>query len=270
MMGWSDELEAWCRAMRAASRSVETIKLRRLQLLRLAATYPAGPWGLSTSDLLDWLGSQGWSRDTLRSHRAALRAFYAWGVTTGRVAVSPAAALPTIRPAQPRPRPTPDVTYRRALEQARGWERLALRLGAEAGLRRAEMAQVHADDVVEDLQGWSLRVHGKGDKLRVVPLSDGLAAAVRAACRDGGGWAFPGRVDGHISAGYLGKRVSALMPSGVSTHSLRHRFATRAYGVDRDVFAVQELLGHASPETTRRYVRVNDDRLRRTVEAIAA
>lgn len=254
--------------MRAAARSPQTIALRRSQIRRLAASVDVGPWELGTSDLLDWLGSRGWGRETLRSHRAALRAFYGWAVAAGHVSVSPAAALPPVRPTPPRPRPTPELTYRRAVGQARGWELLALRLGAEAGLRRGEIAQVHADDLTADLAGWSLLVHGKGGKERVVPLSDDLASAVRDAC--GEGFAFPGRIEGHVSPGYLGKRVSALMPAGVSTHSLRHRFATRAYSVDRDVFAVQQLLGHASPETTRRYVQVEDDRLRRTVEAIAS
>lgn len=270
VLGWSEAVGAWCRALRAAARSPETVKLRRAQVLRIAAGLDVGPWEVTTSDLLDFLGAQVWKRDTLRSHRAALRSFYAWAVTAGHVATSPALGLPTIRPAQPRPRPTPDLTYRRAMDRARGWERLALRLGAEAGLRRAEIAQVHADDLLDDLAGTSLRVHGKGDKVRLVPLSDDLARAVRVACQDGHGFAFPGRVGGHVSPGYLGKRVSALMPPGVTTHSLRHRFATRAYGVDRDMFAVQELLGHASPETTRRYVQVNADRLRHTVNSIAS
>lgn len=269
-MDWTCAISAWCRSLAAASRSKQTIYLRRVQLQRVAAGLPDGPWSVTTADLLDWLGTQRWSRDTLRSHRAALRSFYSWAVAAGHLSVSPAVALPAIRPAQPRPRPAPDLAYLRALERAQPWERLALRLGAEAGLRRSEIAVVHARDILDDLGGRSLLVHGKGDKLRQVPLTAELAAAVEDACRRGGGWAFPGQVEGHISPGYLGKRLSALLPDGVSAHSLRHRFATRAYRVQRDVFAVQQLLGHASPETTRRYVQVDDDRLRRTVEAIAA
>ena len=268
---WLALLSAWCLSLAAAGRSCSTIRLRRLQLERLARwTGKDDPRQVSTADLEAWLGSSGWSRDTLRSHRAAVRAFYAWLVSAGHLERSPAAPLPAIRPAQPRPRPTPDAIYADALARARGWERLALRLGAEAGLRRAEIAAVHLADLEPDLTGWSLRVRGKGDRVRRVPLSDSLARAVLEACRAGGGPAFPGQVDGHVSPGYLGKRVSALLPVGWSTHSLRHRFATRAYGVDRDVFTVQQLLGHASPETTRRYVALPDNRLRATVEAIAA
>jgi site-specific recombinase XerD len=53
-------------------------------------------------------------------------------------------------------------------------------------------------------------------------------------------------------------------------HALRHRFATKAYNIDRDVFTVQQLLGHASPETTQRYVQVSDINMRRLVEAVQA
>ena len=53
-------------------------------------------------------------------------------------------------------------------------------------------------------------------------------------------------------------------------HGLRHRFATMAYQTDRDVFTLQAMLGHASPETTRRYVQVPSDAMRRMVENVSA
>ena len=66
---------------------------------------------------------------------------------------------------------------------------------------------------------------------------------------------------------YVGKIASGLLPPGVTLHSLRHRFATRAYAADRDVFAVQQLLGHAQANTTQRYVKVPSSALRSTVAA---
>lgn len=267
---WSNALTEYTTAMRAAGRSRETIKLRGSQLRRMAVALRVGPWEVTTADLLAWIGGRTWSRETLRSHRAAARSFYGWALGAGHVDKSPAAALPTVRPSPPSPRPTPDLVYRRALERAVGWERLALRLGDEAGLRRGEMVLVHERDLVEDLVGVSLRVHGKGAKEREVPLNASLALALARACRDGDGWAFPGNVAGHLSPAHLAKRVSALMPDGVTTHSLRHRFATRTYEAVGKIEVVQDLLGHASADTTRRYVRMGRDELRRAVEAIAA
>jgi site-specific recombinase XerD len=52
-------------------------------------------------------------------------------------------------------------------------------------------------------------------------------------------------------------------------HSLRHRFGTSAYGQEHDIAVVQELMGHASITTTRLYVKVPADALRRTVEAVS-
>ena len=142
--------------------------------------------------------------------------------------------------------------YRTALIRADQRTRLILRLGGEAGLRRAEIAQVHRRDVFQDLAGWSLLVHGKGGKLRTVPLGDDLAQAVLEEC--GTGFAFIGEDNGHLSARWVGKLATMVLPRPWTLHKLRHRFASRAYGATSDLLAVQRLLGHASPATTQRYV----------------
>ena len=73
-----------------------------------------------------------------------------------------------------------------------------------------------------------------------------------------------------MTAGAVGDRVSEALTDGWTMHSLRHRFASRAYGLTGDVLAVQAILGHASPKTTLAYVVVEPDRLRRTMMAVAA
>ncbi|WP_228781492.1 tyrosine-type recombinase/integrase [Nocardia cyriacigeorgica] len=195
-------------------------------------------------------------------------AFWRWAVAAERATTNPAAGLPRVKPAPPRPRPAPEIVYRESLSRAGKRERLMLRLAAEAGLRRAEVAQVHTRDVVEDLGGYSLSVRGKGGKVRTVPLSDSLAAELRQYVGKRRGFAFPGDDDGHLSPRWVGKLITQLMPGVWTMHTLRHRFGTRAYMVDRDVFAVQELLGHASPATTRAYVEMPRDALRRTVAEV--
>jgi integrase/recombinase XerC len=120
---------------------------------------------------------------------------------------------------------------------------------------------MHSGDVIEDLVGWSLLVHGKGGKRRIVPCVPGLAMEIAAAA----GYAFPGAIDGHLSPRRVGELVNDRLAGAWTIHSLRHRAGTRWYAIDRDVFTVQELLGHASPATTRRYVEVPREALRRTV-----
>lgn len=136
-----------------------------------------------------------------------------------------------------------------------------LRLAAEAGLRRAEVAGIKTSDVYHDLVGYSILVHGKGDKDRLVPVSDSLAREIQCYAETDG-YVFPGRYRGHITPGAVGRMVSALLPPGVTMHALRHRYATRVYAASHDILATQQLLGHSSPAITQRYVAVDNERLR--------
>lgn len=81
----------------------------------------------------------------------------------------------------------PRQVYSAALAKADETETLMLRLAAECGLRRGEIAGVNSRDVMDDLLGKSLIVRGKGDKQRIVPLPDDLAEAIESC----GGWLFP-------------------------------------------------------------------------------
>lgn len=266
---WGAALSDWTLFAHCQGWADSTIRTRLDQLRHLARRIGVDdPWQVEPLYLATWFGRQRWAVETRRAHRTTYRGFYGWALATGRVLESPAVALPRVRPAVPRPRPTPDQAYRVALAGAGRRERIMLRLAAETGLRRAEVAQVWpARDLLEDLDGWSLVVHGKGGKDRVVPLPALLAADLRALPA---GWAFPGDVDGHLSPRWVGTLVGRLLPEGWTMHSLRHRFADRTHEVERDLVVVQELMGHASIVTTRAYVPVRRDRLRATVEAAAA
>lgn len=261
-------MEKYLNHLAAGGQSRHTIALRRAQLRRLSAYLPCPLAEASTSLLEGYLGRSDLSNEYRRSLRAAMRGYYGYLQATGARLDNPAAQLPKIKPRPPKPRPTPDLAYQRALKDATDVERLMLRLGAEAGLRRGEVAQVHSRDLLDDLGGTSLLVHGKGGRQRLVPLTDSLAGALRSHFKTHGpGFAFPGKDAGHLSAAYVGKRISRLLPDGVTMHSLRHRFATRVYAASADLLATQQLLGHASPSTTQLYVAVDGARLRSAVEA---
>lgn len=267
---WEREIASWTSHLRAGGRPETTVRLREYHVRRLGREVgEPDPYAVTAEQLVEWFAGHDWSRATRRSVRSSIRSAVGWAIATGRRTDNIALALDPIPATPPMPHPTPDRDYRAALLAAAPREVLMVRLAAELGLRRGEVAQVHGRDLLTGPNGWSLLVHGKGGRDRVVPMSDELAAAVRVAAGEGGGYVFPGRVEGHLSAHYVGKRVSALMPEGVSMHSLRHRFATRAYLVDRDLVTVQQLLGHASPDTTIRYVLPPDDAARRTVLAVA-
>lgn len=220
---------------------------------------------MTTGDLLGWLSDHDWKPETRHAVRSSLRSFYAWAVGEGHAAGDPAARLPAVSRSPAHPRPIPDRLLADAMRAAPERERLMMRLAAEVGLRRGEICQVHTRDLLEDLSGWSLVVHGKGGRRRTVPLPEslGLELSAREA-----GYVFPGQIDGHLSAGHVGVLVKDLLPTGWTLHTLRHRFASASYAIDRDVLTVQALLGHSSADTTRRYVRLPDGAARRLVNSV--
>lgn len=260
--GWAGPLRVWCQELRAADRSAQTVGLRRAHIAQLARAVGGTPAELERETLLEWLAGQRWARETRRAWRASLRSFFA---SCGRLDL--VESLPRVRPSEPMPRPAPDAVVRAAMVGLDERTALILRLATEAGLRRGEIAQIHADDLGEDLLGPTLLVRGKGDRLRTVPISAGLAAAVRL--RAGGGWLFPGNAGGHLSAKWVGKLAAEALPGEWTLHTLRHRFATRAHDASSDLVAVSRLLGHASVATTQRYVATDAARLRRVADAAA-
>ncbi|WP_407568349.1 tyrosine-type recombinase/integrase (plasmid) [Arsenicicoccus dermatophilus] len=253
--------------MEAGGRRPGTIEQRRWWLGRLAADMP-DPWTVRPGDLALWLSREDWQGETKRAGRASVRTFYAWAVHAGYLVASPADALPPVRRVRTLPRPAPTDAVTAALGTSGDRVRLALMLGALAGLRRSEIAAVHSSDVT----GATLRVRGKGGHERIVPLHPDLREALAVAvARTGPGWLFPSPAGsgGHLTAAHLGRQISAALPPGVTPHALRHRFATQAYAAGRDLRAVQELLGHATPETTARYAAVPDGALQLAVAGVS-
>lgn len=267
MITWSDEIDAWSQWLRAAGRPETTIGLRTYHLRRLAHESDLGAWTLTVDDLVDWLAGHDWSPETRRSYRASLRSFYGWAQATGRRLDSPAHLLPSVAVPRSKPRPTPEKVYAGALTRSDRRERLMLELAAVCGLRRGEIARVRREDVEEDLIDRSLRVIGKGGHVRRVPLPAFIAVEILT---HDPGWLFPSPRGGPLTAHHVGVIVSRLLPEGWTCHTLRHRCATQAYRITRDLRAVQELLGHAKPETTAIYTQVPDDAVRHAMQAAAA
>lgn len=144
------------------------------------------------------------------------------------------------------------------------------------GARISEVLALDVDDVERVLSDPSigLRLIGKGDKERLVPLGSYAAAAVEA-------WLVRGRPalagatpalllnerGGRLSRQSAFNRVRAAaeragIGAAVSPHTLRHSYATHLLDGGADVRVVQELLGHASVSTTQIYTLVTVDHLR--------
>lgn len=138
-------------------------------------------------------------------------------------------------------------------------------LGSTLGLRIGEIVRVHVDDVEFEVDGPVLRVLGKGNKRRSVPLTDSFAEELVAWCQQHGGWAFPSQRGGHLKFHSASALVNAVLPAPWTAHTLRHRFATRAYAVERDILTLQKLLGHSSVATTMVYAKPPRDSMLRAM-----
>lgn len=265
---WASMIEDYLVSLAAVGQLTTTVDYRRALLCRIARGLDCPPEAVTGERLVAWFGQQThWSIETRRSYRAAARGFFAWAYKVGRVPAYLADELPRVRQRKAPPRPAPDDAWRAALEAADDRVTLMLRLAGEAGLRRSEVARVHHRDLVDGDAGWSLLVHGKGDKRRLVPITDELAEAMRTFSRQAGGWVFSTGLGGHLAASTVGRLVADALPDGWTMHTLRHRFATRAYRGTRNLRAVQVLLGHESIVTTERYTAVDDYEIRAAMEA---
>lgn len=137
-----------------------------------------------------------------------------------------------------------------------------------AGLRISEALALTG----ADLDGSTLRVTGKGNKTRMVPLLAQVRAAVTSYLElcpfklTPSQPLFRGEKGGVLSPRLIQLRVvklrSALgLPPSATPHALRHSFATHLLGRGGDLRAIQELLGHASLSTTQIYTAIDTDRL---------
>lgn len=250
--GWG--LPGWDEYQRAAGNPASTRDLRAYHLRRVARGVSSGPATVTTAELVGFLARPGWAPETRRSFRATLRAFFRWYVAAGHRADDPAAALPPVKVPRGVPRPTPEPVLTAALDAASGRVALMVALAARLGLRRGEIARVHREHLEPALWGHALTVRGKGGHVRQLPVPADLAAAILARPP---GPLFPNPTTGRpLTAPHVGKLVSAAMTGPWTCHTLRHRAASVAYDATRDLRAVQELLGHAKPETTARYTAV--------------
>jgi integrase/recombinase XerC len=155
-------------------------------------------------------------------------------------------------------------------------DRALLELLYGAGARVAEVASLSLQRL--DLDQRAVRVHGKGDKERVLPLGGPALTALRAYLaarpqlrnrRTGEQDAravFLGRYGTKLGVRQIRALVKrygmrALGHADVHPHALRHSCATHLLDAGADLRGIQELLGHASISTTQRYTHVSMDRL---------
>jgi integrase/recombinase XerC len=216
---------------------------------------------------------------TLGRKQAALRAFYEHRVRMGHLEDSPARrlAFPKRRASLPEVVSVDDcfalMEAPRDDTAAGLRDRCALEFLYGAGLRVSELVRLD----LADLHQESLRVRGKGNKERLVPLVAKARAALekylarRGELRPRSQALFVNRRGGRLTARSVARHLAryALIAGTrrhVHPHALRHSFATHLLDMGADLRGIQELLGHASLSTTQRYTHVSSERLLQTYE----
>ncbi len=216
---------------------------------------------------------------------AALRALFASQREHGHVAHSPAELVSTPKRASVLPKVMKASQVAQMLERIPAGGALELRdramfeLGYACGLRAEEIASLIVDDV--ELDSEQVRVEGKGEKTRFVPVGEvaleciqGYLDAGRPALAGTAGATtlFVSKTGQPLATSDVRRRLAlwcrrAGLPQVFSPHALRHSFATHLLDGGADLRAIQELLGHSSISSTQLYTRVESARLRKRLLA---
>ncbi len=238
------------------------------------------------------LTRRGLAKRSIARQLSAVRSFYRWMHRDERVEVNPARAVGSPRLPRTLPgyldRQQADTLIQHAETRARSLEfsdvrNLAmLELFYSSGLRLSEMRGIDLGDL--DLVSQQVKVRGKGRKERIVPIGDHAQRALRnyLAKRDALLAKLGGVKTGRVARGavFLSERGARISPRAIqhamvglldavsegadlTTHSLRHTFATHLVDAGADLRAVQELLGHASISTTQIYTHTSVERLKK-------
>ena len=210
-------------------------------------------------------------RTSIARKLSSVRVFFRFAVREGAIAASPADALSTPKREQFLPKVLSVDQMSALLDQPGSGNRVLLlrdlalfELIYSCGLRVSETVGLDIDSF--DFANAEVRVLGKGNKERILPVGQAALKALNSYLQERG--------RGDVGAVFLNHRGSRLtvrsvqrglkqrlrqlgLPADVTPHALRHSFATHLLDAGADLRAIQELLGHASLSTTQRYTQVS-------------
>jgi len=235
---------------------------------------------------LAFMANAGLAASTAARRLSALRQFFGFLYAEGLRSDDPCIPVDGPRRNRPLPKVLAENEVERLLIEARkksgpdGARLVALvETLYAAGLRVSELVSLPVSVATSDTR--IIMVRGKGDKERIVPLSEAAKKAivdyvdVRPVFLKNGEpspWLFPSRgASGHLTERRFGQMIKELAYdagiefSRVSPHVLRHAFASHLLAHGADLRAVQQMLGHADISTTQIYTHVLEERLKEIV-----
>jgi len=233
---------------------------------------------------IDSLYANGLAGRSIARHMTTLRNFYGFLLREGQIETDPTALLPLPKQWKNLPKylntqevegllAAPDENRATGLR-----DRAMMELLYATGLRVSELCQVQLSDL--DHESGLIRVTGKGNKQRIVPVGAKALSAVAEYLAGPRGKLLRGRGSPYLFVTARGTRMTRqafwklLAGHGkkvgifrrLSPHVVRHSFATHLLEGGADLRSVQMMLGHADISTTQIYTHVMRPRLRKTVE----
>ena len=243
----------------------------------------SAPSEISPMFIRSWLAhlkEGGMESKSINRKISALKTFFKYQLRQGMVATSPMGTIvsPKVSKRLPQFVEQKDMnTLLTQVEFPEGWEgqthQLILHLFYNTGMRQAELVNLKEKQV--DYSNGSIKVLGKGNKERVLPVSSELLKLIQLYS-ESKRKAFPQYDDVYLLVNVKGKKLGPRYVYGIvrqylslvttiekrSPHVLRHSFATHLMNNGADLNAVKELLGHSSLAATQVYTHNTIEKLK--------
>ncbi|MDE6692502.1 MAG: tyrosine-type recombinase/integrase [Muribaculaceae bacterium] len=244
------------------------------------------PFSVTTSDLRQWIASMssdGVSARSIKRKASALNSFFRYLIKSHGMTVNPAADLVLARPAKVLPSVIPAYQTKKILEDLPEdadfiavRDHLIVDMLYQTGIRASELTSM----LEVDVSSTSIKVLGKRNKERIIPIGETLAEEIARyrQLRDeslqqntpctcffvkASGSPLDYNTVWRVVHGALDGNVSCAKRS---PHVLRHSFATDMLNNGADLNSVKELLGHQSLETTQIYTHISFSDLKHNYE----
>jgi len=232
------------------------------------------------SEFLIFEKKRGLSATSIKLEAVALRIFFRFLTARHRIPSDPAEKLPLPRLPQTLPQPLSQPDMAKLVAAPAGEtplevrDRALLELLYACGLRIAEACTVRLENL--DEEGGVIRVTGKGNKTRMIPIGRAALEALKFYLTNARPKLISPKTGGEI---FISVRGHALTPAriwqlvrhyakaagieeSIHPHQLRHSFATHLLAGGADLRIIQEMLGHASIATTQIYTQVDRGQLK--------
>lgn len=254
-------------------------------LVNTQASLTAPITHLTIREYLAYLQNRSLKRTTIARKLAALRSFFKYLTREGLISNNPLNKVSTPKVDKRLPRFLSPTEAQILVEAPKGNSPAAFRDRAiletlyGCGLRVGELTKLNLPDL--DFEVEYIRVQGKGDKERIVPLGSFAAQALKAYILNGRSYFLKNnpspRVEEALFLNKNGGRLSVRtirnlvkqygqvsgLKGPISPHTLRHSYATHLLDGGADLRSVQELLGHVQMSTTQIYTHVTKERLKK-------